>query len=121
MRGLDRGETETKTTEWVWVTTLPATVVPTTSVVHWGHRRWDIENYGFNESVQGWDADPVYKHDPHAVEGFLLTVVLAYNLFDAWLTRNLKPSIQRGRSQVFWARLMAAEIYGAAAVAIRSP
>jgi hypothetical protein len=101
--GPERGEARTKTTEWIWVTTLPATVVPAASVVH------------------GWYADPVYKHDPNAIEAFLLTIFLAYNLFHAWLTRNLKPSIQRGKTQVFWARLMAAEIYGAAAVAIRAP
>jgi hypothetical protein len=52
--GPQRGEARTKTTEWNSVTTLPATVVPTASVVHWGHARWDIENYGFNELVQGW-------------------------------------------------------------------
>ena len=115
----ESGETGTQTREWIWVTTLPSAVVPTASVVHWGHARWDIENYGFNELVHGWHADHVYKHDPNAIEAFLLTVFLAYNLFHAWLTRNLQPSIQRGRTQVFWARLMAAEIYGA--VAIRSP
>jgi len=121
VRRAESGETTTQTREWIWVTTLPSAVVPTASVVHWGHARWDIENYGFNELVHGWHADHIYKHDPNAVESFLLTVFLAYNLFHAWLTRNLQPSVQRGRTQVFWARLMAAEIYGAVAVAIRSP
>ncbi len=115
------GEQETKSREWIWVTTLPAAVVPTASVVHWGHARWDIENQGFNALVHGWHADHVYKHEANALEAFLLTAFLAYNLFQAWLTRNLKPAIQRGKTQVFWARLMAAEVYGAGAVLIHSP
>jgi hypothetical protein len=115
------GETETTHHEWIWAATLPAAVVPTASVVHWGHARWDIENQGFNELVNGWHADHLYKHEPNAIEAFLLTAFLAYNLFHAWLTRNLKTSIRRGKTQVFWARVMAAEIYRAAAALIRSP
>jgi hypothetical protein len=44
--------------EWMSVTTLPAARAPTALVVHLGHARWDIENYGFNELVNGWHADP---------------------------------------------------------------
>ena len=65
--------------------------MPTAPVVRWGHARWDIENQGFNELVNGWYADHVYKHEPQAMEAFLLTLFLAYNLFHGWLTRNLKP------------------------------
>ena len=71
-------------------------------VVGFGHRRWDIENHGLNELVNGWHADHIYKHDPTAIECFLLI---------AFLALNLKPQIRRGKTQVFWARLMAAEIY----------
>jgi DDE family transposase len=121
VRRQDSGAIETKSSDWIWVTTLPAAVVPTASVVHWGHARWDIENQGFNELVNGWHADHVYKHEPNAIEAFLLTTFLAYNLFHIFLTRNLKAPIQRGKTQVFWARLMGAEIYRAAAIWIRSP
>ena len=112
---------ETQTSDWIWVTTLPAAVVPTASVVPWGHARWDIENQGFNELVNGWYADHVYRHEPRALEAFLLTLFLAYNLFHGWLTRNLKPSLQRGKTQVFWARRMAAELYGDPGVLPRGP
>jgi hypothetical protein len=50
--------------EWMWVTTLPAARASTALVVHLGHARWDIENYVFNELVNGWHADHIYKHDP---------------------------------------------------------
>ena len=115
------GRMETQTSDWIWVTTLPAAVVPTASVVHWGHARWDIENQGFNELVNGWYADHVYKHEPQAMEAFLLTLFLVYNLFHGWLTRNLKPCLQRGKTQVFWARRMAAELYGDPGVLPRGP
>ncbi len=65
--------------EWVWVTTLSSLQVRTARVVRLGHQRWDIENQGFNELVNGWHADHVYKHDPAAIENFLLTVFLAFN------------------------------------------
>ena len=111
----------TQNSDWIWMATLPAAVVPTASLVHWGHARWDIENQGFNELVNGWYADHVYRHEPHAIEAFLLTLFLAYNLFHGWLTRNLKPSLQRGKTQVFWARRMAAELYGDPGVLPRGP
>lgn len=115
------GERETPNGDWIWVTTLPAAVVPTASVVHWGHARGDIENHGFNELVNGWYADHVYRHEPHAIGAFLLTIFLSYNLFHGWLTRNLKPFLQRGKTQVFWARRMAADLYGDPGVLPRGP
>jgi len=121
VRRQDRGEMETQSSDWIWVTTLPAAVVPTASVVRWGHARWDIENHGFNELVNGWYADHVYKHEALAIEAFLLSIFLAYNLFHGWLARNLKPSRQRGKTQVFWARRMAAELYGDPGVLPRGP
>jgi hypothetical protein len=69
------------------------------------------QNPGFNELVNGWHADHVYKHDPNAIECFLLMAFLACNIFQAFLVLNLKPQIRKGRSRIFWARLMAAEIY----------
>jgi hypothetical protein len=121
VRRQDSGEVEALSSEWIWATTLTTSLVPTASVVRWGHARWDIENYGFNELVNGWYADHLYKHEPNAIEAFLLTVFLAYNFFHAFLTRNLKPQIQRGKTQTFWARLMAAELYRDPGVLTRGP
>ena len=56
----------------------------------------------------------IYKHEPHAIETFLLTTFLAFNLYHAFVARNLKPSLRRGKPRVFWARVMAAELYQAA-------
>jgi len=109
-RQLD-GKDDPVTSDWIWVTTLPAQPVSTERAVGFGHPRWDIENHGFNELVQGWHADHVYRHDPNAIECFLLTAFLACNLFHAFFALNLKPEIRKNRTQVFWRRFMAAEIY----------
>lgn len=109
-RQLD-GKDHPETSDWIWVTTLPAQPVSTERAVAFGHQRWDIENHGFNELVQGWHADHVYRHDPNAIECFLLTAFLACNLFHAFFALNLKPEIRKNRTQVFWRSFMAAEIY----------
>ena len=101
-----------QTSDWIWVTTLSATQVPTQRAISFGHQRWDIENHGFNELVNGWHADHIFKHDPNAIECFLLIAFLAYNLFHAFLALNLKPQARKGKTQVFWAKLIAAELYG---------
>ena len=117
------GEVAQETSEWIWATTLSSAQASTERVVGLGHQRWDVENHGFNELVNGWYADHVYKHEPNAIQSFLLTAFLAYNLFHAFITLNLKPQIRRGKPEIFWARLMAAQIYAAAGAftSARSP
>jgi len=78
--------------------------------VGFGHQRWDIENHGFNELVEGGHADHVLKPDTAAIECFLLMTFLAFILFHAFLYLNVKPSLRQGKSKDFWARVMAAEI-----------
>lgn len=100
-----------QTSDWVWVTTLPPQQAPTLRIVSWGHQRWDIENFGFNELVNGWEADHIYKHDARAIEAFLLLMFLAYNIFHAFLGLNLKPQLRDSKPEKYWACLIAAELY----------
>lgn len=109
-RQLD-GKDDLRTSDWIWVTTMPVQPVSTERAVGFGHQRWDIENHGFNELVKGWHADHIYKHDPNAIECFLLIAFLACNIFHAFFTLNLKPEIRKRRTQIFWRWFMAAEIY----------
>jgi hypothetical protein len=102
---------EPQRSDWIWATTLSPTQVPVERVVHLGHQRWDIENYAFNELANEWHADHVFKHDSGAIECFLLVAFLAYNLFHAFLALNLKPALRQGKTQIFWAKLIAAELY----------
>ena len=108
-RQLD-GQNVLQTSDWLWVTTLPATQASTQLVVYFGHQRWDVENHGFNELVTRWDADHVFKHHPQAIECFLLVAFLAYNIFHAFLLLNIKPQIRKGHTEIFWATLIAADL-----------
>jgi hypothetical protein len=119
-RQLDQQEA-VQTSDWIWATTLPATQVSTERAIGFGHHRWDIENHGFHELVNEWHADHVYKHDPNAIECFLLVAFLAYNLFHAFWARNLKPAARRRTTQAFWAKLIAAELHAEVIPASLSP
>lgn len=111
-----------QTSEWIWVTTLPPAQLCTERAVSLGHQRWDIENQGFNELVNDWHADHVYKHHPDAIEAFLLIAFLAYNTFHAFIRLNLKPQVRAHRPVIFWARCLAAEMYlDASGIRLRSP
>ena len=48
------GELHEHQSDWVWLTTLGSRQVSTAQLVRLGHQRWDIENRGFNELVNGW-------------------------------------------------------------------
>jgi len=50
-------------------------------------------------------------HNPNATECFLLITFLAHILFHASLYLNVKPALRKGKSAMFWARVMAAEIH----------
>jgi hypothetical protein len=69
------------------------------------------QNFGFNELVNGWEADHIYKHEAKAIEAFLLMAFLACNIFHAFLTLNLKPQLRDTKPEKYWACLIAAELY----------
>jgi len=104
-------EVTAQTASWVWMTTLSVEQARTEQVVRLAHLRWDIENHGFNELSNGWHADHVYRHQPQAIECFLLLAFLAYNVFHAFFALNLKPELRRGRTTAFWVQLIASEIH----------
>ena len=106
------GEKKDCVAEWMWVTTLPKQRVPTETFLRIGHGGWDIENRAFNELPTYWHADHVYKHTVGAIEAFWLITMLAYNLFHAFITLNLKPDIRRLYTKLHLARAVTAELYG---------
>jgi len=109
-RQLDKQE-EDLVSDWMWVTTLSGSRASSDAVVALGHRRWDIENQGFNESVTQWHSDHVYKHDPTAILAFWLLTMLVLNVFRAFYLRNLKPQCRRDASMRHIARCLSAELY----------
>lgn len=88
------GVLDTRTTQWMWVTTIPSSHLFVEQFLDIAHGRWNIENNAFNELVTYWHADHVYKHDANAILVFWLMTMLAYNLFHAFYFFNIKPSLQ---------------------------
>jgi hypothetical protein len=107
------GQVEELSSDWVWVTTLSKARASTAAVTQLGHGRWTIENQGFNELVNRWYADHVYKHQPNAMLIFWLMAVACLNLFLAFYRRDLKPAARRAASMLQIARRIAAELLDA--------
>lgn len=80
---------------WIWVTDLPPSSVPATTIQTWGHARWDIENRAFNELTTLWHADHCFIHEPRAIEAILLILALAFLVSFLFYERNLKPQARR--------------------------
>ncbi len=109
-RQLD-GELEDETNEWMWVTTLSRARASSRALVDLGHARWDIENQGFNEAVNHWGLDHVYRHDAHAMRAILLLGFLAMNVMRAFYRRAVKPARRARESLQHVVRLVQACLY----------
>ena len=66
-------------------------------VVRIGHSRWSIENEGFNELVNHWCADQVYRHESVAILNSWLMIMIASNIFRIFFLRNLKAAIRKAK------------------------
>ena len=102
---------EYEITKWVWVSTIPHKRLGTQDFVKFAHERWMIENNGFYELANYWHGNHVYRHDPVAMECFGLLAILAYNLFHAFIGRNLKAIFREKHTKKHLACLITAEIY----------
>ena len=102
---------EKNISDWIWAGTISKEKLPTEAFVELAHNRWKIENNGFNELVNYWHADHVYRHDPVAIEAFWLLTMLAFILFHAFINLNLKPQIRYKHTKLHWAKLLTAELY----------
>jgi len=48
------------------------------------------ENWCFNEMVNIWNADHVYRHSANAIIVFLLLLFICVNIFNIFRIRNIK-------------------------------
>lgn len=106
----------TKTAEethgsWIWLTDMTASQAPARTIAMLGHGRWAIENQGFNEAVNAWHMDHVYRHEPRAMEIMLLLVMLAFDLLHLFYDRNLKPALRKRVSLQHVGREVTAGLY----------
>jgi hypothetical protein len=109
-RQLDK-TSENLESNWFWLSDCPAPRVSTETIARIGHARWTIENQGFNEIVNRWHADHVYKHSKNAMLNFWLLAMLAFNLFSNFVHRNLKNTRLIESTRLHLAQEIAAEIY----------
>lgn len=107
--------------DWIWAGTISKDKLPTEQFIDIAHGRWKIENNGFNELVNYWHADHVYRHDPTAIEVFWLLTMLAYMLFHAFINCNLKPAIRDKYTKSHLAKIIAAELYIGITYAVAPP
>jgi hypothetical protein len=114
-------EVEQCVSDWVWATTMPRPLASTGAVVQVGHSRWDIENQGFNELVNRWHADHVYRHQAAAMLVMWLLTMLAANLFAAFYRRDLKPALRAACDTLHIARQMVSELYADLPLRPRAP
>jgi len=106
------GRLEEAVSEWIWATSMPQARLRTEGIVRFGHGRWAIENEGgFNELVNEWHADHVYKHTANAILAFWLLIMLVYNVFHAFINGNLKPVRRANHTARYWAQLIAADFH----------
>jgi hypothetical protein len=119
-RQLDKREDQQQS-HWEWVTTLSQVRAGAVATVDLGHGRWSIENQGFNELVNRWHADHVYRHDGHAMLVMWLLTMISANLFTAFYRRNLKPAYQKAHNTLHVAHLTAVELYQELALAWTVP
>jgi len=104
-------EVEELVSEWFWVTTLSPARASSEASVEIGHNRWIIENRGFNEIVNEWHGDHVYRHAATAILVFTLMCFLVYNLFHTFFTKNLKPALKARVTMRHVGRTMMQELY----------
>jgi hypothetical protein len=105
-------KTDMVTSNWFWMTTFSQGEAPTETVWCIGHKRWDIENNGFNYLVTYLHLDHNYRHDPNAILAFVLTAFIVYALLSAFYCFNLKPDVRAACClstliRVFWLTLEA--------------
>lgn len=91
---------------WMWVTNLPRSEDPGSlkNTVSVCHSRWQIENQCFNETVNIWKADHVYRHSENAITAFLLLLFICVNIFNIFRIRNIKD--RRIKTKIFLIRLV---------------
>lgn len=94
--------------EWIWVTSLPKSRADAAVIAELGHLRWSIENEGFNEFVNRWHGDHVYRCEPVAILNFLLSAMFVFNLFYLFYHRNLKPELRKTLSRLHVGQLITA-------------
>ena len=100
---------------WMWVTNLPCPESDDPddlkNTVRICHSRWQIENQCFNETVNTWNADHIYRHSKNAIIVFLLLLFICVNIFNIFRIRNIKD--RRVKTKIYLIELIKAGFHTA--------
>lgn len=80
-----------QTSNWWWMASETLRGYPPQVIYEGGHRRWGIENKGFNELTQYYHLEHCYHHDPVAMLAQMLILMLAFVLFSAYAVLHSQP------------------------------
>jgi hypothetical protein len=87
-------EEKVEVANWMWATNLfkdsKDGMGDLKIIVRICHSRWHIENKCFNETVNTWNGDHIYRHTSNAVIASLLLLFICVNIFNIFLARNIK-------------------------------
>ncbi len=99
-------EDKLKHANWMWVTNLPRSEDPGSlkNTVSVCHSRWQIENQCFNETVNTWNGDHVYRHTGNGIIAFLLLLFICVNIFNIFRIRNIKD--RRIKTKIYLIKLI---------------
>ncbi len=72
------------TSHWWWMVSEKLRGYLALVIYEGGHRRWGIENKGFNELTQFYHLEHCYHHEPVAMLAQMLILMLGFVLFSAY-------------------------------------
>ena len=77
---------------WMWATNLDVSknIGDLKNTVKVCHSRWHIENRCFRGTASMWNAEHIYRHSANAIMVFLLFLFMAVNIFNIFMSRNIK-------------------------------
>jgi nitroreductase len=81
-RRAGRSERVARTSHWRWLVTAELDDAEAPVVWRIGHQRWGVENHAFNELTQHYHLTHCPRHEPVAIQAWLLIRVLGFNLFE---------------------------------------
>lgn len=89
-RRAGRSERVERTSHWRWLVTGELDDAEAPVIWRMGHQRWGVENHAFNELTQHYHLTHCPRHEPVAIQAWLLIRVLGFNLFELFARRHGK-------------------------------
>jgi hypothetical protein len=79
-----------RASHWVWAANAGLDGYAASVIYQGGHRRWGIENKGFNELTQAYHLEHCYHHEPTSMLAQMLILMLGFVLFSAFAQLHSK-------------------------------